>query len=285
MNSSRLASTAFGAILFFTLRLFCAAPFYAQQESASRLDQARKWLNDGVQAYKKGQTDEAIADFSRAKELDPALINARLYLATAYASLYVPGAPNPENRENGEKALQEFQDILATYPDNKTAIDGAASVLYNLAGTPFSVEKMEESKSYHRKHIELAPNDPEPYYWIGVIDWSIAFRTNRLLRQEWSQKNSQPLDPENPLPEDVRDQFNLKCSATVQEGMEALKKAIALKPDYDEAMAYLNLLYRQKADMESNEAARDEDAKSADDLVEKVKTIKQKQLEKADESQ
>ncbi len=34
--------------------------------------------------------------------------------------------------------------------------------------------------------------------------------------------------------------------------MTALKKAIELKPDYDDAMAYLNLLYRQKADLESS---------------------------------
>ena len=43
-------------------------------------------------------------------------------------------------------------------------------------------------------------------------------------------------------------------------------------------MAYLNLLYRQKADMETDPAARDADTKLADDLVEKVKAIKQKKL-------
>ena len=66
--------------------------------------------------------------------------------------------------------------------------------------------------------------------------------------------------------------------ADVDEGITDLKKAIELKPDYDDAMAYLNLLYRQKADMETDPDARDDDLKLADDLVDKVKAIKQKKL-------
>jgi hypothetical protein len=56
---------------------------------------------------------------------------------------------------------------------------------------------------------------------------------------------------------------------------------MTLRPDYDDAMAYLNLLYRQKADMETTADARDADIKAADDLVEKVKAIKQKKMENA----
>ena len=58
--------------------------------------------------------------------------------------------------------------------------------------------------------------------------------------------------------------------------MTSIKKAMDLRPDYDDAMAYLNLLYRQKADMETDSAARDADLQAANDLVDKVKAIKQK---------
>ncbi|HYL45705.1 MAG TPA: hypothetical protein VEU52_01630, partial [Candidatus Limnocylindrales bacterium] len=58
---------------------------------------ARDKLNKGVQAFKAGQYDVAIGDFQQSKQLDPSLLNARLYLATAYANLYIPGAPSPEN--------------------------------------------------------------------------------------------------------------------------------------------------------------------------------------------
>jgi hypothetical protein len=65
----------------------------------------------------------------------------------------------------------------------------------------------------------------------------------------------------------------------VDEGIASLQKAIQLREDYDDAMAYLNLLYRQKADMETTPAAHDADIKSAEDLVDKVKAIKQKKME------
>ncbi|PYV29195.1 MAG: hypothetical protein DMG22_23625 [Acidobacteria bacterium] len=53
---------------------------------------ARDQLNKGVVAFKNAQYDTAIEHFKQAKELDPGLMNARLYLATAYASQYIPGA-------------------------------------------------------------------------------------------------------------------------------------------------------------------------------------------------
>ena len=47
---------------------------------------ARDLLNKGVNSFKNGQSDAAIEFFKQAKEADPELLNARLYLATAYAS-------------------------------------------------------------------------------------------------------------------------------------------------------------------------------------------------------
>src|SRR5487761_657535 len=79
---------------------------------------ARDLLNKGVVAFKAGQSDAAIEDFKRASELDPSLMTARLYLATAYASLYIPGAPSAENKAHGEQAIKEFQDILTTDANN-----------------------------------------------------------------------------------------------------------------------------------------------------------------------
>src|SRR5262249_23407167 len=132
---------------------------------------ARDKLNKGVQAFKGGQFDLAVEDFKQAKELDPNLTNARLYLATAYANQYIPGAPSDDNIRIGQQAISEFQEVLAKDKDNVSAIDGIGSILYNMGGTPFDAKKLEESKSYHQRHIALKPQDPEPYYWIGVIDW------------------------------------------------------------------------------------------------------------------
>jgi|ERR1700675_1898126 len=54
---------------------------------------AREALLQGVPAFKNGQYEEAIQQFSHAKQWHPKLIDARLYLATTYALQYIPGAP------------------------------------------------------------------------------------------------------------------------------------------------------------------------------------------------
>ncbi len=241
---------------------------------------ARDELNKGVAAYRDGKYDQAIEFFKEAKENDPTLTNARLYLATAYATQYIPGAPSDENIRMGQAAVKEFQDVLSADANNISAIDGIGSILFNMAGTPYTRERFEESKTYHMKHIALKPEDPEPYYWIGVIDWTLSYRANLEARGTWRLANAgKPLKDEDPLPPAVRDAYIKDNGQMIDEGITDLKKAIELRPDYDDAMAYLNLLLRRKADEATSPAERADLLKQADDLVEKAKEIKQKKME------
>jgi len=241
---------------------------------------ARDLLNKGVANFKNGQYDAAVEDFKQAKDLDPSLLNARLYLATAYASQYIPGAPSDENVKRGKAAIDEFKGVLEKDSNNLSAIDGIGSILFQMSGQPYNPEKFQESKSYHQKHIDLKPTDPEPYYWIGVIDWTQAFRGNAELRTEYNKEHiNKQVKESDPLPAAVRTQFVDKYGKLVDEGIASLQKAIQLRPDYDDAMAYLNLLYRRKADMVESAEERASYQKQADDLVEKVKEIKQKRAE------
>jgi len=251
-------------------RVFAVAAVVVASFAAAGCDKlkARDLLNKGVNAYKSAQFDVAIEDFKQAKDLDPTLTNAQLYLATAYASQYIPGAPSADNVRNGDQAITEFKQILQNDPNNLSALDGIGSILYNMAGTPFDESKMEESKTYHQKHISLKSDDPEPYYWVGVIDWSLAYRGNKDMREEYNGNTKKPIKDGDPMPPQL-----------AMQGITDLQKSIQLKPDYDDAMAYLNLMFRQKADMETTAEARDADLKQADDLVDKVKAIKQKKLE------
>jgi tetratricopeptide (TPR) repeat protein len=238
--------------------------------------QARVALNRGVQNFKDTRIEDAINDFTRAKQLDPQLLNARLYLATSYASLYIPGAPSDENRQKAEAAIAEFRDVLNLQSDNLSAIDGIGSLLFQMGGQPFDANKFAESKTFHQRHIQISPNDPEPYYWIGVIDWTLAYRANAELRMNYNSANIRhQIRDTDPLPQVLREQYAREYGPTIDEGIEALKQAIALKPDYDDAMAYLNLLYRRKADMVPTQTERDQLTKMADDLIDKVKEIKQ----------
>lgn len=238
---------------------------------------ARDLLNKGVEAFKTGQYDTAVEDFKMAKDADPGLMNARLYLATAYASQYIPGAPSEQNKRLGEEAVQEFKEALEREPNNLTAIDGVGSILFQMAGQPFDPKKFEESKQYHQKHIQLKPEDAEPYYWIGVIDWTLAFRANAEMRKDYNEKNiRKQIKDTDPLPAALRDSYVSQYGALVDEGIDDLNKAITVRPDYDDAMAYLNLLYRRKADMVGSADERNALLKQADDLVDKVRDIKQR---------
>jgi tetratricopeptide (TPR) repeat protein len=241
---------------------------------------ARDLLNKGVAAYKNAQYDTAIEDFKQAKDLDPGLMNARLYLATAYASQYIPGAPSEQNVRLGTQAVNEFKEVLQLDPNNLSAIDGIGSILFQMAGTPYDPKKFDESKSYHQKHIELKPNDPEPYYWIGVIDWTLAFRANGELRAAYNRDHVQrQVRDTDPLPAALRAEYTAKFGPVVEEGITDLQKSIQIKADYDDAMAYLNLLYRRKADMVESADERAALQKQADELIDKVKEIKQKRAE------
>jgi tetratricopeptide (TPR) repeat protein len=241
---------------------------------------ARDLLNKGVASFKAGQYDAAVEDFKQAKQLDPDLMNARLYLATAYASQYIPGAPSKQNTDMGNQAVAEFKEILDKDPRNLNAIDGIGSILFQMAGTPYDAKKFEESKVYHQKHIEIKPDDPEPHYWIGVIDWTLAFRTNAELRAAYNKDHiNKQVKESDPLPAAVRADYVAKSGQLVDEGIAELQKAIAARPDYDDAMAYLNLLYRRKADMVESNDERASLQKQADDLLDKIKEIKQKRAE------
>jgi hypothetical protein len=241
---------------------------------------ARDDLNKGVGAYRDGKYDQAIELFKDAKENDPSLINARLYLATAYATQYIPGAPSDENIKMGNEAVKEFQDVLSVDPNNISAIDGIGSILFNMAGTPYSREKFDESKTYHQKHIALKPEDPEPYYWIAVIDWTLSYRSNLEMRGKWRLDHpGKALKDDDPMPNDIRDAYIKENGQMIDEGIDNLKKALDLRPDYDDAMAYQNLLLRRKADEASAADERAGLLKQADDFVEKAKEIKQKKME------
>ncbi len=246
---------------------------------------ARDLLNKGVAAFKNAQYDTAIEDFKKAKEFDPDLMNARLYLATAYASQYIPGAPSEQNMRLGTQAVNEFKEVLEKHPNDLSAIDGIGSIIFQMAGQPYDPKKFEESKAYHQRHIDLRPNDPEPYYWIGVIDWTLSFRANGELRAEYNKNNiKKQVRETDPLPASVRADYTAKYGRLVDEGIAGLQKAIQLRPDYDDAMAYLNLLYRRKADMVESADERASLLKQADDLVDKVKEIKQKRAEQPQQS-
>jgi tetratricopeptide (TPR) repeat protein len=222
-----------------------------------------------VQAYKSAKYEEAINHFQQSISLDPSLLNARLYLATAYAQQYIPGAETEDNTHMGQQAIDQYKEVLQQDPKNINSIKGIASLYFNM-------KKLDQAKEYHHKVIELDSNDPDSYYSIGVIDWTETYQPRMEERAKLGLK------PEDPL-KDKKVCASLKDKGwnTVQDGIDNLNKALQLRPDYDDAMAYLNLMYREKADLECDDpAARAADLKTADEWVDKTMAVKKAKAEK-----
>ncbi len=139
------------------------------------------------------------------------------------------------------------------------------------------MKKFDEAKDYQRKVIQVDPNNPEPHYWIGVIDWAISYPDNQDVRNKLRL-----LDAAKPLPRREREKLAEKNSEIVDEGIVSLEQAIELRPNYSDAMAYLNLLYRQRADLQEEAAARKEDIKTADLWMSKSLDLKRAALQEDD---
>jgi tetratricopeptide (TPR) repeat protein len=239
---------------------------------------ARDQLNKGVTAYKNAKYEEAIDHFQQSVAFDPKLINAKMYLATAYAQQYIPGVDTPDNNKNAEEAIDQYKHVLdvpsAAREQKVNAAKGIASLYYNM-------KKFDDAKKYNHMVSEMDPNDPDPYYSIGVIDWAECYQPRMEERAKLGLKPDENLNPKNKDQKKACESLKEKNWPAIQEGIDSLNKAIQLRPDYDDAMAYLNLMYREKADVECDDlAARQEDLKTADHWVDQTLITKKAKAEK-----
>jgi len=238
---------------------------------------ARDQLNKGVQSYKNAKYEEAIEHFKNAVAMDPSLINARLYLATAYAQQYIPGADSPENNRYADQAIDAFKQVLALNPP----VEQKVHSLKGIASMYLQQKKWDQARDYYQQIAKLDPNDPETYYSIAFIDWSQTYQRRMDERAKLGLKPTDDLKDKKDCAK-LLETIKAQNEPQVQDGIQNLKKALELRPDYDDAMAYLNLMYRELADLQCDDpAARKDDLKTADDWVDKTMATKKAKAEKA----
>jgi tetratricopeptide (TPR) repeat protein len=235
---------------------------------------ARDQLNKGVKAYRNANYEEAIEKFKNAVEFDPDLKVAKLYLATAYAQQYVPGVGDPANVRMAQQAIDEYQKVLESDPKSVNSLKGIA-FLY------MQMKDFAKSRDYYKKAIEVDPDDPEIYYSVGVIDWTQAYKDAADLKSANGMKVDDELKGKGS--QKWCDQLKAKDEGAVDEGMKMLQTAIEKRQDYDDAMAYMNLLYRRKAnDMTCDDAqARADYIKTANEWSDKAMAARKKKAEEA----
>lgn len=241
---------------------------------------ARDSLNKGVQAFKGAKYADAVQYFKTAVELDPTFPTARLYLATAYRSQYIPGAGSEENNLNAKLAMEEFQKVLDQDPNNVLAIQSIASLHYDMAqGFPTREEKfkkLDEAKQWNERLIKVKPDSKEAFYTLGVIAWLKTYPVRGEARQKMGMKAEDPgpLKDKAPADKKMKAEIKERNLPMVEEGIGYLRKAIEVDKEYDDAYAYLNLLLRERADLADDSAGWKKDSDEADAMVEKALEIK-----------
>ena len=231
---------------------------------------ARDNLNRGVQAYKSTQYTQAVERFETAVQLDPTFTPARLYLAMAYYMQYIPGAESPENQQMADRALDQFQKVLQQDPKNDVATKSIASLYYNQ-------KKWDQAEEWYKKGLVLNPNDKESYYTLGVIAWSKWYPIYGTARAKLSMK---PEDPGPIKDKKVKEELKTQYLPLVNDGITSLQKALDIDKEYDDAMAYMNLLIREKADLDDTPEQYQKDIEVANNWVQKTLETKKIKAER-----
>jgi tetratricopeptide (TPR) repeat protein len=240
--------------------------------SASDNPTAREELNQGVDSYKAARYSEAISHFQKATDIAPCLTMARAYLATAQAQNVVPGLETPDNLKTASAAIENFKQVLAQDPHDINSLKQVAAVY-------FSTKEFNDAREWQKKVLVENPNDYEASYTIGVIDWTVAHQNAIAALAAVGLQDDGVGNAKAAV--DVLERIKQQNGALVEEALQYLRHAIDSHPNYDDAMAYINLVYRRKADLDyDNPALRDEDVAKAHEWANKAMQTRKENEEK-----
>ena len=227
------------------------------------------WMNQGVQAFKDARYPEAVAAFQRAVQIQPDNVTGHLYLGTAYMQQYIPGAQSPENNAMVTFATDQFLRVLNIDSRNTVAMASVASLSLNQ-------KKWDEAQKWYEQLTAVDPNNADAYYSMGFIAWSKWYPTYAAARKSLGMK---PEDPGPIKDVAVREKLKADYRQVIEAGLQSLDKALQINPQYDDAMAYMNLLIRERADLRDTPDQYRQDTATADDWVQKALAAKRLKAE------
>jgi len=221
---------------------------------------SKQEIKRGNEFLKAAQYQSALAAYEEALRLDPGETKLHKHIGIAYMGMYQPGSKHPKDLEFAQKAIDNLKQYAQAYPEDTKALEYLVSMYLNterfddaiafyqnellkrnpkdskamqsLAMLYFKKGDFDNGVLWLKKRLEIEGTNPEVYYLIGV--------------QAWDRSYNYP---------DVDPALRTKI---VDEGLQSLNKAVELKPDYFEAVSYINLLYREKAKIEPDPAKKQE---------------------------
>ena len=138
----------------------------------------QSWMaynNIAISLLQKGQTDEAIAHYNKALELDPNYGEGHYNLANALLRL-----------DRTEEAIAHYEKALEIYPKNISARHNLASVLVQSG-------RAEEGMAHYRKSLELNPKNAAAHNNLGAT----LLRLGRVEEAATHYRAALALDPNN----------------------------------------------------------------------------------------
>ena len=114
-----------------------------------------------------------------------------------------------------DKAIAYLEKQSASHPKD-VALINAIAIIHQRKG------EFSKALEYFEKRANIDSNNKEAWYTLGVNCWARSDHGNLTLSQEEREQ-------------------------VVDKGIQALERSLAIDPDYFEAVAYVNLVYREKA--------------------------------------
>ena len=224
---------------------------------------ARDYLNKGVRQFTNQKYEAAAQYFQNSLELDPDFEPARMYLATAYMSQFIPGSKEPKNEQVANKAIEIFKEVVARAEaagtPNINAMLSIVSMYYQMKNYP-------DTKNWCDRILKVDSGNAEASYRVAVMNYDAVSEKTGLQGSKVKNLSKDEIA-------ELRD--------TIEEGLNYVGKALAAKQDYHEAMEYQNLLWREKANLETDEKAKAELIRQADMVALESLKIRRKAQEEA----
>lgn len=240
------------------LCLLAALIFSMQAAGCSKVN-GRIVIREANDFYDKQDWANALKQYERARRIDPSFPELDRSIGYCYIGLYKPDETSPQNEKQADGAIRELSNYLKKRPDDTVAREA-------LINTYLNANRTSQAIDYFKNYLQAHPADLSVVKSIATL---YAKEGNFAEALNWYEKITL-LEPKNPesfyifgvvLYEKVAKdppQDPGQRMALIERGKAALQKSIDLKPDYFESMAYLNLLYRQQALVETDPVKQQE---------------------------
>jgi len=240
--------------------------------------QARRHARAGNGHYQDGDYAAAVREYEAADERYPGLFVVALNKGLACRQMMMPGSKAPEQEHAVDCALKSFQrmkeikpedprgdqlyvqtlfdadrfDTLdAMYQEQLKAKPNDLAAINGLISVNSRADRWSRALESSMKRADVETKDSEDQYAVGVMIFNRLFQKGGADKGgylPWPDPNADPkAPPKVPPPWTVGDVVGNERVRLAELGISYLNRALAIRPDYREAIAYMILLYRQKA--------------------------------------